>query len=218
MVLLAPSVRVLAPTVSKIVLFPAVKSKSVNAVKAVIEPPNEVAVPPIVIALLAKLAFAIEPANIALVIPLALTRKLSESISIEESSTPTANETELPKATEPPPDNPSPAVTVIDELDNFELAMDPASSSLETPESLIVTAPLVTEKLSVLNEAIPLLVEVASSPAIVIVVPVAEVSIPSPPATVKVSLSISISIVPLSVVASKSCAVTCASTYALILC
>ena len=48
-----------APTVSNIVLFPAVKSKSVNAVKAVIVPPNEVDVPPIVIALFAKEPFAI---------------------------------------------------------------------------------------------------------------------------------------------------------------
>ena len=41
-----------------------------------------------------------------------------------------------------------------------------------------------------------------------------DVSIPSPPAIVNVSLSKSIAIVPLSVVASKSCAVTCESTYA----
>ena len=53
-------------------------------------PPKEVAVPPTVIALFANLAFAIEPANIALVTPLALTRIASESISTDESSTPTA--------------------------------------------------------------------------------------------------------------------------------
>ena len=56
---------------------------------------------------------------------------------------------------------------------------------------------------------IPAFVTLAASPVIVIVVPVADVSIPAPPATVRVSLSKSISIVPLSVVASKSCAVTC---------
>ncbi len=84
-----------------------------------------------------------------------------------------------------------------------------------TPSSFIVTTPLDTEKLSELNEATPLFEVLASSPAIVIVVLLADVSIPSPPAIVKVSLSKSISIVPLSVVASKSCAVTCASTYVL---
>ena len=36
----APTVRVFAPTVSKIVLSPAAKSKSVNPTIAVIEPPN----------------------------------------------------------------------------------------------------------------------------------------------------------------------------------
>ena len=75
-----------------------------------------------------------------------------------------------------------------------------------------VTAPLDTLKSSELNDAIPLLVVVASSPAIVIALPVAEVSIPSPPVTVSVSESKSIAIVPESVVTSKSCAVTWEST------
>ena len=44
------------------------------------------------------------------------------------------------------------------------------------------------------------------------------VSIPVPPITVNVSLSKSIAIVPLSVVISKSSAVTCASTKVLIDC
>ena len=57
--LAAPIVNVLLPTVSKIVLSPAVKSKSVNAVKAVIVPPKVVAVPPMVIVLAANLATAI---------------------------------------------------------------------------------------------------------------------------------------------------------------
>ena len=85
-----------------------------------------------------------------------------------------------------------------------------SSAAVEVVAS--VTAPLATLKSSELNEAIPLLDVVASSPVIVIVLPVAEVSTPSPPDIVKVSLSKSIAIVPLSVVASKSCAVTCAST------
>ena len=62
-VLLAPMVRVLGPIVSNIVLLPTVKSKSVRAVRAVIVPPKEVDVPPMVIALLASLAFAMLPAN-----------------------------------------------------------------------------------------------------------------------------------------------------------
>jgi len=57
-----------------------------------------------------------------------------------------------------------------------------------------------------------LLEVVASSPAIVSVVPVADVSIPSPPDTVNDSESKSMSIVPESDIKSKSCAVTWAST------
>ena len=83
---------------------------------------------------------------------------------------------------------------------------------------MIVTAPEETEKLSVENEATPLLAEVASSPLTVRVVPVADVSIPSPPVIVKLSESRSMSILPLSDTTSKSCAVTCESTYALIDC
>ena len=52
----------------------------------------------------------------------------------------------------------------------------------------------------------------------VTVLPVALESRPVPPATVSVSLSRSIAIVPESVVISRSCAVTCASTYALMDC
>ena len=73
-----------------------------------------------------------------------------------------------------------------------------ANSAVTTPPSFIVTAPLDTAKLSELNEATPLLDVDASSPAIVTVLPVAEVSMPSPPAIVKVSLSKSIAIVPVS--------------------
>ena len=70
------------------------------------------------------------------------------------------------------------------------------------------TAPDETVKSSELNDATPLLDVLASSPAIVMVLPVAEVSMPSPPATVNVSESRSMAIVPESVVASRSCAVT----------
>ena len=66
------------------------------------------------------------------------------------------------------------------------------------------TSPEVTEKSAESKEATPLLDDEASSPAIVTVVPVAEVSIPSPPAMVIVSESRSISIVPLSVETSRS--------------
>tara|TARA_R110000868_G_scaffold405868_1_gene685723 strand:+ start:434 stop:889 length:456 start_codon:yes stop_codon:yes gene_type:complete len=47
------------------------------------------------------------------------------------------------------------------------------------------TAPAVTVKSEELNEAIPLFVDEASSPAIVSVAPEPEVSIPSPPTTAK---------------------------------
>ena len=67
-----------------------------------------------------------------------------------------------------------------------------------------VTSPEETVKSVPSKVATPAFVSVASSPVIVIVLPVAEVSIPSPPAIVNVSLSKSIAIVPLSVVASKS--------------
>ncbi len=75
-----------------------------------------------------------------------------------------------------------------------------------------LTAPLETVKSSESKDATPLLDVDASSPAIVTVLPVAEVSMPSPPAIVKVSLSKSIAIVPLSDVTSKSSAVICVST------
>ena len=91
---------------------------------------------------------------------------------------------------------------------NFESAIEPANCAFVTPLDLIVTAPELTLKSSELNDATPLLDVDASSPVIVIVVQVAEVSIASPPDMVNVSESKSISIVPLSVVASRSCAVT----------
>ena len=57
----------------------------------------------------------------------------------------------------------------------------PVTSAVRsTPPALIVTAPLLTEKLSVENEAIPLLEEVASSPDISIVPSPLVTSIPSP--------------------------------------
>ena len=84
-----------------------------------IEPPNEVEAPAIVIAELLNFALAIEPANIAFVTPLAFTLNVSELISIEESSTLTAKETE-PES--PPPVKPSPAVTPsISPLENERL-------------------------------------------------------------------------------------------------
>ena len=55
------------------------------------------------------------------------------------------------------------------------------------PAALTVTAPDVTLKSSELNDAIPLLPDVASSPVIVMVLSVTAVSIPSPPVNVIVS-------------------------------
>ena len=62
----------------------------------------------------------------------------------------------------------------------------PANSSALTPPFLIVTAPELTEKLSLLNDATPLLDVEASSPAIVTVPPDCVASIPSPEANVNV--------------------------------
>ena len=80
-----------------------------------------------------------------------------------------------------------PSVMDIFECESFSFAIDPAYSSFVIPESLIVTAPSVTEKLSVENEAIPLLVALASSPAIVTVPLFCVMSIPSLAVKVRVS-------------------------------
>ena len=61
-----------------------------------------------------------------------------------------------------------------------------ANSAVTTPPSLIVTAPLDTEKLSELNEATPLLEVVASSPLNVTVPELSATSKPSPAAKVAV--------------------------------
>ena len=92
-------------------------------VSAVIEPPRAVDTPAIVIELFDNLAFVILPASILFVTPVALTLKVSEFISKEESSTWTAKLTELPNETVPPPDNPSPAVTVIELFVSWELVI-----------------------------------------------------------------------------------------------
>ena len=87
----------------------------------------------------------------------------------------------------------SPA-TVIVEFANLALAIEPANLSFAIepaswvfviPLALTVTAPDETAKSSELNEAIPLLDVVASSPAIVKVGPEIVVSIPSPPKKLK---------------------------------
>ena len=79
----------------------------------------------------------------------------------------------------------------------------------------MLTAPEDTEKCEEEKDATPFADVVASSPATVSVEPVAEVLRPEPPVTVRLSESKSMSIVPLSEITSKSCAVTCASTYVL---
>ena len=65
---------------------------------------------------------------------------------------------------------------VIAELANLLFAIEPANSSFATPLSFIVTAPLETDKLSELNDAIPLFEVLASSPLISPLL----ISIPSP--------------------------------------
>ncbi len=77
----------------------------------------------------------------------------------------------------------------------------------------MVTAPEETEKLSDEKLATPLLEVLASSPAIVNVFPVADVSIPSPPKLLMIQNPDQCYGVPESdILKSKSCAVTCAST------
>ena len=53
---------------------------------------------------------------------------------------------------------------VIEELESFALVIEPFSCVLDTPPGLIETAPEVTEKSAVANDAMPLLDVVASSP------------------------------------------------------
>ncbi len=76
---------------------------------------------------------------------------------------------------------------VIPSFTSLAFAIDPASCAFDTPNALIVTAPDVTAKSAVANEATPLLVVLASSPEIVIALLATEVSIPSPPVNVRVS-------------------------------
>ena len=80
-----------------------------------------------------------------------------------------------------------PSVTLIDEFESLALAIEPANSALATPPSFMVTAPDDTAKLSLENDATPLLDVVASSPAIVNKLPVIVVSTPSPPTTLNSS-------------------------------
>ena len=103
---------------------------------------------------------------------------------------------------------------------SFASAVDPSNTILES-----VKLSAVAVKLVIVNELIvglvkvlfvkvcdPVSVATCCQQAIVIVLPEPVVSIPVPFTTVSVSLSKSIAIVPLSIVISKSSAVTCAST------
>ena len=85
------------------------------------------------------------------------------------------NETELPKATAPPPDNPVPAVTVTDELARLALVMPAVPERLE----------LVRLDMVLLAAEIVLLVRV-SDPANVAKVPVVGNVTPVVPETVSV--------------------------------
>ena len=84
-------------------------------------------------------------------------------------------------------DEVDPSVTAMEGPDNLPLAMLPASWSFVTPPLLMVTAPLETAKSLLLKLAIPLLLALASSPAIVTAFVPIVVSIPSPAVKVKVS-------------------------------
>ena len=65
-------------------------------------------------------------------------------------------------------------------------AVEPVTSTLLPCTELMATAPVVTVKLVLLNDATPLLVSVASSAEIVTVLSVMAVSMPSPPVNVNV--------------------------------
>ena len=105
-------------------------------------------------------------------------------------------------------------------------AVAPSNTILESVKlnavavKLVIVGELIVGLVKVLFVKVcdPVKVATVLSIATVIVLPEPVVSIPVPPATVRVSLSKSIAIVPLSVVISKSSAVTCASTNALIDC
>ena len=99
------------------VKYPVASAKSNAGVASV--PPNVKVTPPTDIVEFANLAFAIEPANIALVIPNALTFNASPVISIDVSSTPTLN------AVPAPPAKPAPATEVA-----IWVAVIPASATL----------------------------------------------------------------------------------------
>ena len=100
-----------APSISRAPMFTLLAVVIVDSLESAIEPAN--------------LLEAIEPASIALVIPKALTLIASELVSIEESSTLTANVT-APEL--PPPLKPSPAVTpdISPVADERETQLDPS--------------------------------------------------------------------------------------------
>ena len=174
--------------------MPTVKSKSVNAVKAVIVPPKEVDVPPIVIALFANSALA-TPASLIVTTPL-LTAKLSEWNEATPLLEVLASSPAMVTALVPIVVLiPSPAVNVkvspratasLDPDSAAKVRVLFANSAFTTPPSLMVTAPLETAKLSPWKDATPLLEVVASSPEKVTVPEDSTTSIPSPTANVKV--------------------------------
>ena len=98
---------------------------------------------------------------------------------------------EPPNATETPP-------KLMLEFDNLELAIEPANCVFVIPPAFTVTAPELTPKSSLENDATPLFEVVASSPAIVIVSSETVVSIPSPPVNDSVPPVVKVSFVPLS--------------------
>ena len=98
----------------------------------------------------ASLSFEIDPANIALVIPAALTLKASEFVSIDESSTPTES-TPLEAA------NPSPANPVATSSFNIEsctalaaIVKAPPAATVASPLMSLYTASLTTLKSALL--------------------------------------------------------------------
>ena len=107
---------------------------------------------------------------------------------------------------------------------SFKLIELPPASKLILPAlSNVIVEPSISSITGVVSVLLvkvcdPVSVATVESIASVTVVPVALESNPVPPATVNVSVPRATSIVPESVVKSKSCAVFCESTYALIDC
>ena len=122
---------------------------------------------------------------------LPIVTSLGKPTVIVPELSPTSTSFEVPEKVIVPPKavlvDVVPSVTVIVLLASLSFPIDPAKSPSAIEPDLIVTAPEVTVKWFVSNEATPLLDVVASSAVIVKVLVAISVTIPSPFAMVNVS-------------------------------